>query len=149
METQYHSLTHHQHQQQQMSIRTLMIATIVGITIGGPLLALMGFIFLATMALFVATSPLLVIFSPVILGAVFVAVAALAGFGAAGLLAIAGLSALGWVFRLVKSGQLQQGLEGVTGKLLETGENTEKEWGDDLKLSEQKSPENVTSANRA
>ncbi|KAL8195619.1 hypothetical protein R6Q57_026022 [Mikania cordata] len=149
METLYHSLTHHQHHHQQVSIRTLMIATIVGITIGGPLLALMGFIFLATMALFVATSPLLVIFSPVILGAVFVAVAALAGFGAAGLLAIAGLSALGWVLRLVKSDQLQQDLEGVTGKLLETGENMEKEWGDDLKLSEQKSPENVTSANRA
>ncbi|KAJ0593610.1 putative oleosin [Helianthus annuus] len=160
MDTQYDTLMpHHQQQQQQkqqqMSTKTMVIAAIVGVTIGGPLLALMSFIFISTMALFVVTSPLLIIFSPVILGAGFVIVAAMAGFGAAGLLAIAGVSALGWVLRSVKSGQFQQGLESVTGKLLETGENvkesvknTGKEWAGNLKQTVQDSPENVT-ANRA
>ncbi|KAK1430898.1 hypothetical protein QVD17_14002 [Tagetes erecta] len=148
--TQYHSLIspapdqhhlqrqqHHSYPQKQVSTKTLVIATIVGITVGGPLLALMGFIFLATMTLLVISSPILVIFSPVILGAGFVVAAALAGFGAAGLMAVAGLSALGWVYRAVKGGgELQQGLESVAGKLMESGENVKegvksmgKEWG--------------------
>ncbi|KAI3755950.1 hypothetical protein L1987_55760 [Smallanthus sonchifolius] len=149
-------MTHqHQHHQQQVSFKTMAIATVVGVTIGGPLLAMMGFTFLTTMTLLVVASPLLIIFSPLLLGAGFVIVAALAGFGAAGLFAVAGLSALGWVFRSVKGGELQQGLESVTGKLLESGQNvkesvknTGKEWAGHLKQTEETSPENVT-ANRA
>ncbi|KAI3804716.1 hypothetical protein L1987_26469 [Smallanthus sonchifolius] len=59
--------------------------------------------------------------------------------------------ALGWVFRSVKRGELQRGLESVTGKLLESGENvknTGKEWAGHLKQTEENLPENVT-ANRA
>ncbi|XP_076948967.1 oleosin 5-like [Bidens hawaiensis] len=122
MSTQYQSTMQHHHHQ-QISMKTMVIATVVGVTIGGPLLFLMSLFFIATMSLLVVASPLLGIFSPLLLGAGFVTVAALAGIGAAGVLAMLGLSALGWVFRLVRTGQLLQGVKSATGKLMETGEN--------------------------
>ncbi|KAK9077630.1 hypothetical protein SSX86_005967 [Deinandra increscens subsp. villosa] len=161
MATNYDSLTAHDQQnpqkhQQQIGMKTMVIATVVGITIGLPLLALTGFIFLSTMALFLVASPLLILFSPLLLGAGFVIVAALAAFGAAGLLAVAGLSALGWVLRSVKSGQLQEGVGSVAGKLMEAGENvkenvksTGKDWANQMKLRDEKTPEYGATANRA
>ncbi|GKB01053.1 oleosin S1-2 [Tanacetum coccineum] len=122
----------------------MLISTIVAITIGGPLLALMGFIFLATMTLFVVTSPLLIIFSPLIAGAIFVLGAALLGFAAAGLMAIAGLAALGWVLKTVKGENLS--LRSGVNKLFDYGENvkenvkdTGREWASDLKETVQNS----------
>ncbi|XP_071730290.1 oleosin 5-like [Rutidosis leptorrhynchoides] len=145
-----------QYKHQQISTKTMLFATVVGLTIGGPLLAMMGFSFLATMTLFVVTSPLLLIFSPVIAGALFAVLAALVGFAAAGTMAILGLSALGWVFRTVKTQQLTQGIESAAGKLVDYGENikenvkdTGKEWGSQLKQTVQNSPDTKTAANKA
>ncbi|CAI9303434.1 unnamed protein product [Lactuca saligna] len=146
MENQYDAYMGHN----QVSGKTMLFAVIAGITIGGPLLALMGFSFLATMTLFVISSPLLIIFSPLLMGAGFVFVASLVGFGAAGLMAIAGLWALGWVFPSVKRDGLE-GLEYATEKLVEFGENvkdTGKDWGSHLKQTVQNSPE-IKTVNRA
>jgi len=147
---------YHPHQQNQISTKTMVFATVGAITIGGPLLAMMGFTFLATMTFLVITSPLLMIFSPLLIGAMFVLVVALTGFALAGVMALAGLLALGWVFRLVKSGELQQSIGPVIGKLVESGENikenvkeTGKEWGSNLKQTTmQNTPDNRT-ANQA
>ncbi|KAI3708740.1 hypothetical protein L2E82_38155 [Cichorium intybus] len=142
MDTEYHEHMAHD----QVSGKTVLFATLTGIAIGGPLLALMGFSFLATMTLFIFTSPLLIIFSPLLLGAGFVLTAALVGFGAATVMAIGGLWALSWVFRSVKEHGFM-GLETATEKLLESGEDvkdTGKEWASHLKQTVQNSPENKT-----
>ncbi|XP_076937352.1 oleosin 5-like [Bidens hawaiensis] len=155
MSNQYDQSTMQRYHQQQISMKTMIIATVVGVTIGGPLLFLMSLFFIATMTLLVGTSPLLVIFSPLLLGAGFVTVAALAGFGAAGVLAMLGLSALGWVVRLVRTGQLLQGVKSASNKLVETGENVKesvknngKELVDHLKqtATEENSKTNVTTS---
>lgn len=174
MENQYettnmpHQYKHqHKHQQhhQQMSSKTMLFAILFGITIGGPLLAIMSFIFIATMTLLVVTSPLLIIFSPIIVGAGFVFVAALAGLSAAGLTGIAGLLVLSWVFRSFKGGQIQQGIgstagkimdygERAAGKLVDYGENvkenvkdTGKDFASNLKQTVQ-NPDNRTTTNK-
>ncbi|KAL4579950.1 hypothetical protein LXL04_016121 [Taraxacum kok-saghyz] len=142
MDTQYHSHMAHN----QVSGKTILLATLSAIAVGGPLLAMMGFSFLSTMTLFIFTSPLLIIFSPLLLGAGFVLVLALVGFGAAALMAIAGLSALGWVLRSVKEHEFL-GLGTATEKLMESAENvkdTGKEWAGNLKQTVQNSPENMT-----
>nr|GEZ00481.1 oleosin S1-2 [Tanacetum cinerariifolium] len=83
------------------------------------------------------TSPLLIIFSPLIAGAIFVLGAALLGFAAAGLMAIAGFAALGWVLKTVKGeeGGLNLNLQSGVNKLLDYGENVKenvKDTGRDL-----------------
>ncbi|KVI02354.1 oleosin S1-2-like [Cynara cardunculus var. scolymus] len=148
------------HRHRQVSTKTILLATVAGITVGGPLLALMAFSFLTTMALFVVTSPLLIIFSPLLMAASFVFLAALVGFGAAGLMAIAGLSALSWVLRSVKDDGLKglnltqklvESGEKLKEKVVESGENvmdTGKDWVNHLKQPVENSPENKT-ANKA
>nr|XP_043627260.1 oleosin-like [Erigeron canadensis] len=159
MDTRHDQTQQYQsHQQNQISTKTMVFATVGAITIGGPLVAMMGFTFLATMTFFVITSPLLIIFSPLLIGAGFVLIVVLSGFALAGVMALAGLFALGWVFRLVKSGELQQSIGALTGKLVESGENikenvkeTGKEWASNLKqttTSMQNTPDNRT-ANQA
>ena len=152
MDTQHEThMTTYPHQQHQMTTKTMLISTIVAITIGGPLLAIMGFIFLATMTLFVVTSPLLIIFSPLIAGAVFVIGAALFGFAMAGLMAIAGLAALGFLLKTVRDEQVGLSLQSGMGKLLDYGEKVEesvkdtgKEWASNLKETVQNSTEDKT-----
>ncbi|KAI3703111.1 hypothetical protein L6452_28866 [Arctium lappa] len=153
MENQYQTHMTHRH---QLSAKTMLFATVAGITIGGPLLAMTAFSFLATMALFLVTSPLLIIFSPLLIGATFVLLAALGGFGAAAVMAIAGLSALRWVLRSDKGDEfkdvnLTQKLvdsgEKLKEKVVESGENmmdTGKDWVNHLKQPVENSSENIT-----
>ncbi|KAL2245171.1 oleosin S1-2 [Sesamum indicum] len=112
--------------------RTVLLASIAGVIIGGPLLALMGISFLATVTLLLVASPLLLIFSPVLFGAACVLALAVIGFAAAGAMAVAGVSAVAWVVRSFTSRravQFRSGL-GVSDKLIEGGDEEEqgKDW---------------------
>lgn len=78
-----------------MSTKTAVLTSVAGVIIGGPLVGLMGLSFVATMSLLLLSSPLLIIFSPVLLGAAL----AMIGFAVAGAMAVAGLSSVAWVFR--------------------------------------------------
>ncbi|XP_031280317.1 oleosin 5-like [Pistacia vera] len=74
----------------------MVSATVAGAALGGPLLGVMGFSFLATLTLVLVTSPLLLIFSPLLLCAAFLLAGALTGFALAAAMAFAGLCALSW-----------------------------------------------------
>ncbi|KAL0443220.1 UNVERIFIED_CONTAM: Oleosin S1-2 [Sesamum latifolium] len=112
--------------------RTALLASIAGVIIGGPLLALMGISFLATVTLLLVASPLFLIFSPVLFGAVCVLALAVIGFTAAGAMAVAGVSAVAWVVRSFTSRRALQFHSGggVSDKLIEGGDEEEqgKDW---------------------
>ncbi|KAK4439646.1 Oleosin S1-2 [Sesamum alatum] len=113
--------------------RTAVLASIAGVVIGGPLLALMGISFLATVTLLLVASPLFLIFSPVLFGAACVLALAVIGFVAAGAMAVAGVSAVAWVVRLFTSRiavQSNGGAGGVSDKLIEGRDEEEvgKDW---------------------
>ncbi|XP_060189792.1 oleosin S1-2 isoform X2 [Lycium barbarum] len=94
---------------QQITPRSLIWTTIAGITIEGPILGLMGFSFLSSLILLVITSPLLIIFSPLLIGAACVFLLAMAGFGVAGITAVFGLSSFVVVYRsLIKDRKIGQ-----------------------------------------
>lgn len=111
----------------QLSTRTVIWASLAGLVIGGPLLAMAGFSFLASVTLLLVSSPLLLIFSPVLLGAGAILVAAMAGFGTAAAAGLGGLSSFGWVSMELGVGRLlQDGLHG--GR--DTAESVKEEWKD-------------------
>ncbi|CAI9755054.1 unnamed protein product [Fraxinus pennsylvanica] len=103
--------------------RTVLYASLAGVATVGPLLGMMGFSFLATMTLLLVTSPLLFLFSPLIFGAACVVGFALLGFSMAGVMAIAGLSIVSWVFRSFTDRRAVG-----AGKLVEAG-GAGKDWG--------------------
>ncbi|KAL6203643.1 hypothetical protein ACLB2K_027343 [Fragaria x ananassa] len=98
--------------QQQASGTVVVVASVTGLAIGGSLLGLMGFSFLASLTLLLFSSPLLLIFSPLLLFAAFVFVGSLVGFAAAATMALIGMSALGWIYQEV-GGQRLLGFAGV------------------------------------
>ncbi|KAL6513973.1 hypothetical protein OROHE_019429 [Orobanche hederae] len=78
----------------QVSLKTAVMASVAGLVIGGPLLGLM-----AITTLLVVTSPLFIIFFPVLFGAVCVLGLVMFGLATAGVMALAGLSTMAWVLR--------------------------------------------------
>lgn len=96
---------------QQVSRRTLILATLAGIAVEGPLLGMMGFSFLTSLIILVVTSPLLLIFSPLLFGAACVFAFAIAGFGVAGTIAFAGLSSFVLVYRSLIKGVRKTGID--------------------------------------
>ncbi|KAE9614694.1 hypothetical protein Lal_00036152 [Lupinus albus] len=80
----------------ELSNMTLLSASLSAIVIGGPLVGMMLFSFLASSALVIVCSPLFLLFSPLLLGVGFVLVATLAGFAIAAAMGLIGLSMLGW-----------------------------------------------------
>ena len=91
----------HDHQR-HVHGRQVVCASLAGIAIGGPLLSTMGLSFIASMAILLVSTPLLLLFSPIIFFAGLVLVGAVAGFSMAALMAMSGLSTLEWVFHQVK-----------------------------------------------
>ncbi|KAL5735580.1 hypothetical protein ACOSQ2_030368 [Xanthoceras sorbifolium] len=95
-----HGFTHHRNNDAATG-KSMLCASLVGLTVGGPLLGMMGFSFISTLTLLLICSPLMLIFSPLLLCAALVLVGALAGFATAGAMAIAGVSTLAWSYREV------------------------------------------------
>ncbi|PRQ34986.1 putative oleosin [Rosa chinensis] len=106
--------------QQQASGTMVIVASVIGLAIGGSLLGLMGLTFLASLTLLLFSSPLLLIFSPLLFFASLVFVGSLVGFAAAATMALTGVSALGWIFQEV-GGQRLLGFGGgdVAGRVKE------------------------------
>lgn len=77
----------------------ILMASFAGVVMGGPLLVMMGFSFLASLTLLLVTSPLLIIFSPILFGAGCIFAFAMAGFALAACLGLAGLLSIAWVFK--------------------------------------------------
>ncbi|KAJ8532477.1 hypothetical protein K7X08_012400 [Anisodus acutangulus] len=90
---------------EQMTRKELIWATIAGVAIEGPILGMMCFSFLSSLILVVFTSPLLILFSPLLLGAASVFVIAMAGFGVAGITGVFGLSSFVVVYRSLMKGR--------------------------------------------
>ncbi|XAR67316.1 hypothetical protein NMG60_11002023 [Bertholletia excelsa] len=65
---------------------------------------MMGFSFLATVVVFLISSPLVLLFSPLLLFAAAVLVGALTGLGAGGDMALAGIASLVWFFQGARAG---------------------------------------------
>lgn len=106
----------------------MLCASLTGMAIGGPLLGMTGFSFLASVTLLLVSSPLLLLFSPLLFCAALLLVGAVAAFSAAAAMAMTGVSTLWWAFRELRGrgdvGTLGEG--GVLERLAESGERLKK-----------------------
>ncbi|PIN06930.1 hypothetical protein CDL12_20509 [Handroanthus impetiginosus] len=111
----------------RISGKRAFLASIAGLIIGGPLIGLMGISFIATMTLLLVTSPLFIIFSPVLFGAACVFGLTMIGFAVAGAMAVAGVSAVAWALRSLttRKGVPNYTSAGVSDKMIESGGDAE------------------------
>ncbi|XP_077236541.1 oleosin 20.3 kDa-like [Tasmannia lanceolata] len=86
-------------QKPRLTETTVLYASLAGIVVGLPLLGMMGLTLLASITILLISSPFLIIFSPLLLAAGFILAASIAGFAAAGVMALAGISVFVWIFR--------------------------------------------------
>ncbi|KAL6547030.1 hypothetical protein OROMI_022751 [Orobanche minor] len=104
----------------QVSLKTAVMASVAGLVIGGPLLGLMAITFAAAATLLVVTSPLFIIFFPVLFGASCVLGLVMFGLATAGVMALAGLSTMAWVLRSytsrISGGRSEKVVEDVEGE---------------------------------
>ncbi|KAL6562474.1 hypothetical protein OROGR_003481 [Orobanche gracilis] len=104
----------------QVSLKTAVMAFVAGLMIGGPLLGLMAITFAAATTLLVVTSPLFIIFFPVLLCAACVLGLVMFGLATAGIMALAGLSTMAWVFRSytsrISGGRSEKSIGDVEGE---------------------------------
>ncbi|KAK6934669.1 Oleosin [Dillenia turbinata] len=98
----------------KMSPKIVVYASVTSMAIAGPLLAMMGFTLSATVILFLISSPLLLLFSPLLFFVGLLFAAALAGFAVSAALGVAGMFAFRWVY---KSGRGNGG--GFVGRMVE------------------------------
>ena len=100
---------------------TVLYAPIASIVISSPLLGMMGFALLVTATLMLLATPVMLLFSPVIVPAGLVLAASILGFGVAAGTAFVGLSVLMWAFRPM--GWMVPGELGrIMGMVRESGE---------------------------
>ncbi|XP_020091311.1 oleosin 5-like [Ananas comosus] len=100
---------------------TVLYASLPALAIAGPLLSLMGFTLLTSLALLLVAAPLQILFSPILLPAGFVVAAAVVAFGTAGAMGLGGLWALNWAFGYATRGPADRaGPTKVAGPATET-----------------------------
>ncbi|GKV17512.1 hypothetical protein SLEP1_g28010 [Rubroshorea leprosula] len=104
MAEHYHQQQHYQHQQniqnnQSRSQQVVKAATAV--TAGGSLLVLSGLILAGTVIALTIATPLLVIFSPILVPAIMAVSLLVMGFLASGGFGVAAVSVLAWIYRYV------------------------------------------------
>ncbi|KAK7817405.1 oleosin [Quercus suber] len=95
----------HEHQRHVHGSQ-VVCASLAGMAIGGPLLGTMGLSFMASVAILLVSTPLLLLFSPIIFFAGLVLGGAVAGFSVAALMAMSGLSTLEWVFTKLRAEEM-------------------------------------------
>lgn len=125
-----HQFIMEHHRPLHLSAKTALLTTAAGVIIGGPLLALMGISFLVTMTLLLVTSPLFLIFSPVLFGAACIFGLVMLGLAAAAAMAVVGVSTVAWVLRSSTSRRGVQ-FHGVGDKLIGSGGGVEEGRGTD------------------
>uniref|UniRef100_A0ACD5VBZ6 Uncharacterized protein n=1 Tax=Avena sativa TaxID=4498 RepID=A0ACD5VBZ6_AVESA len=89
------------------------------VPLGGSLLGLSGLVLLTTLGGVALAVPLVVLFSPVLVPAALGAALAIAGFLAAGALAVSGLSTLVWIVGYVRRGGARGDTGEVTGMVVQ------------------------------
>ncbi|GLU20871.1 hypothetical protein SLE2022_370490 [Rubroshorea leprosula] len=104
MAEHYQQQQHYQHQQniqnnQSRSQQVVKAATAV--TAGGSLLVLSGLILAGTVIALTIATPLLVIFSPILVPAIITVSLLVMGFLASGGFGVAAVSVLAWIYRYV------------------------------------------------
>ncbi|MED6188150.1 hypothetical protein PIB30_083281 [Stylosanthes scabra] len=128
-----------------------VIAVITGLPIGGTLLALAGLALAGTLLALVVTTPLFILFSPVLVPATIVVGLSVAGFLTSGACGLTGLSSFSWVMNYIRQthGTVPEQLEmakhrmadvaGYVGqKTKEAGQKT-KEVGQEIQNKAQES----------
>lgn len=88
---------HHQPQQQSKSVQVVKAATAA--TAGGSLLVLSGLTLAGTVIALTIATPVMVIFSPVLVPAAISIFLIISGFLASGGFGVAALSVLSWIYR--------------------------------------------------
>jgi len=126
-----------------------VLAVITGLPVGGILLALAGLSLLGTLTGLAVTTPLFILFSPVIVPATIVIGLAVAGFLTSGAFGLTALSSFSWVMNYIRQTQgtvpeqlelAKRGMADVVGyvgqKTKEAGQKT-KEVGQDIQSKAQ------------
>ncbi|CAN1843761.1 Oleosin Cor a 13 [Linum perenne] len=136
MDQPHHMQTTHgtamQHQQPR-SYQAVKAATAA--TAGGSLLILSGLILVATVIALTMATPLLVIFSPVLVPAVITVGLLITGFLASGGFGVAAVTVLSWIYRYVTGGHpmgadsLDQARMRLAGKAREMKDRASTEFG--------------------
>ncbi|KAL6526921.1 Oleosin 1-like [Orobanche gracilis] len=109
----------------------LMVKAATAATAGGSLLVLSGLTLAGTVVALTIATPLLVIFSPVLVPAVITAFLVLSGFVASGGFGVAAISVLSWIYRYVTgkkplgAEQLDAARDKVAGKAREMKDKAE------------------------
>ncbi|KAG6788123.1 hypothetical protein POTOM_004177 [Populus tomentosa] len=108
-----------------------IVKATTAVTAGGSLLVLSGLTLTATVILLTIATPLLVIFSPVIVPAVMTVSLLLMGFLASGGFGVAGITAMSWIYGYVTgrhppgADQLEQARMKLAGKAREMKDRAE------------------------
>ncbi|XP_073128272.1 oleosin L-like [Henckelia pumila] len=93
------------HQQQQQPVSHQVVKAATAVTAGGSLLLLSGLTVAVTVIALTLATPLLVIFSPVLVPAVITIFLLCSGFLASGGFGVAAVSVLTWIYRYVTGKQ--------------------------------------------
>ncbi|KAJ8752834.1 hypothetical protein K2173_008569 [Erythroxylum novogranatense] len=126
---EYQPQSMHQAQQQPGSHQVVKAATAV--TAGGSLLVLSGLTLAGTVIALTIATPLLVIFSPVLVPAVITVSLLILGFLASGGFGVAAITVLSWIYRYVTgrhppgADQLDQARQNLAGKAREMKDRAE------------------------
>ncbi|KAK1423264.1 hypothetical protein QVD17_18561 [Tagetes erecta] len=118
----HHITTHPHHHQPPSTTKTLPIITLL--PVAGTLLALAGLTFIGTIIALALTTPLFIIFSPVLIPALLTITLAVTGFLASGTFGLTGLSSLSYLFKMVRNSapSVPEQLEYVKETIQDVGE---------------------------
>ncbi|KAE9451600.1 hypothetical protein C3L33_16509, partial [Rhododendron williamsianum] len=126
-----HYQQHQQRQQQGQTLSHQVVKAATGVTAGGSLLVLSGLTSAGTVVALALATPLLVIFSPVLVPAAITVCLLLTGFVASGGFGAAGLTVFMWMYRYMTgqkplgAEQLDQARSKLAGKAREMKDRAE------------------------
>ena len=92
----------------------VVMASATSVALGGPLLGMMGFTIMASLALLLFSSPFLLLFSPLLLFALFVICTATLGFAAAAAMAVTAAAIFAWLITAARRGSAAAVSTGLT-----------------------------------
>ena len=101
-----------------------MVKVATGVAAGGSLLVLSGLTLAGTVIAFAVATPLLIIFSPVLVPAVITVVLIITGFLASGGFGIAAITAFSWLYRHMTGSGSDQKIESARMKVGSRGYDT-------------------------
>jgi len=151
-------ITTHHYSDSKSPSTSQVLAVITGLPVGGILLALAGLSLLGTLTGLAVTTPLFILFSPVLVPATIVIGLAVAGFLTSGAFGLTALSSFSWVMNYIRQTQgtvpeqleyAKRGMADVVGyvgqKTKEAGQKT-KEVGQDIQSKAQDAKRTSTTA---